>query len=169
MGGVVICSFVGGCCWAFCVWLVILILSVVAIGYTFLPPAAIYTPLDLSGIFLNPFLFFYTVALKGNYGLCIHYVSEHRMSPCKYLDKGQPLKAQYPMGNATADSPGANILPSNSLLVLFQLAVGDITANTASCHLECLSYRMSFYFFCFLVCLLSCLFSERSCKKRRTL
>lgn len=83
-------------------------------------------------------------------------MSEHRMSPCKYLDKGQPLKAQYPMGNAMADSPGANILPGNSLLVLFQLAVADITANTASCYLECLSYLLSFFFFfslsaCFLV------------------
>lgn len=78
-------------------------------------------------------------------------MSEHRMSPCKYLDKGQPLKAQYPMGNAMADSPGANILPGNSLLVLFQLAVGDITANTASCYLECLSYLLSFSFHCLLV------------------
>lgn len=69
------------------------------------------------------------------------------MSPCKYLDQGQPLKAQYPMGNAVADSPGANILPGNSLLVLFQLAVGDITANTASCYLKCLSYLLFFFFF----------------------
>lgn len=79
------------------------------------------------------------------------------MSPCKYLDKGQPLKAQYPMGNATADSPGANILPSNSLLVLFQLALGDITANIASCHLECLSYRLFVVIVVFIVCLLSCI------------
>lgn len=73
------------------------------------------------------------------------------MNPCKHLDKGQPLKAQYPMGNATADSPGANIPPGNSLLVLFQLAVGDIIANTASCYLECLSYLLSFSFHCLLV------------------
>lgn len=84
-------------------------------------------------------------------------MSEHRMSPCKYLDKRQPLKAQYPMGNATADSPGANILPSNSLLVLVQLALGDITANIASCHLECLFYRLVFLFFFSLSCLFSCL------------
>lgn len=69
-----------------------------------------------------------------------------RISPCKYLDKGQPLKAQYPMGNAMADSPGANILSGNSQLVLFQLAVGDTTANTASCYLDCLSYLLPFSF-----------------------
>lgn len=47
------------------------------------------------------------------------------ISPCKNLDKGQPLKAQSPMGNAMADSPRANILSGDSQLVLFQLAVGD--------------------------------------------
>lgn len=47
------------------------------------------------------------------------------ISPCKNLDKGQPLKAQSPMGNVMADSPRANILSGDSQLVLFQLAVGD--------------------------------------------
>lgn len=50
------------------------------------------------------------------------------------------------MGNAISDSPGANILSGNSQLVLFQLAVGDITANTSSCCLHCLSYLLSFSF-----------------------
>lgn len=67
-----------------------------------------------------------------------------RISPCKYLDKEQPLKAQYPVGNAMADSPGANILPGNSQLVPFQLAARDITANAASCYLGCLSYPLGF-------------------------
>lgn len=69
-----------------------------------------------------------------------------RISPCKHLEKGQPLKAQYPMGNAMADSPGANILSGNSQVAPFQLAVGDITTNTASCYLDCLSYLLSFSF-----------------------